>query len=905
MRGTENDGLANYVYQYRTFHPAKLSLMSLETGARLGPYTVTGKLGVGGMGEVYRAHDSRLNREVAVKVLKAEVSDDPARRTRFEQEARAAAALNHPNIVSLFDVGTHEGALYIVTELVPGDGLDVILQQGQMPVKRLLDIATQIADGMAAAHALPLTHRDLKPANVIVTPDGRAKILDFGLAKMGRGDGKGEDATLTAALTQDGQVLGTVNYMSPEQAVGKDVDTRSDQFSFGAMLHEMVTGKKPFTRESMVQTMSAIVTDDAPAIDREIPAPLKWIIARCLAKAPVDRYQSTRDLFLELRSLKEHLSDLSSVQVTAVEPVAPPQASSWKKLALGFAAGAALVAATSFFMMRGAPPKTGTHTYTPFSFEAGGNTAPVWSPDGKGVAFAARASEAEPYQVYVRYLDSSTATQLTKIPEGGQPVAWTKAGRIVFRSATGLLTISPVGGEPEPLVTLTGRALGSADVSPDGSVVAYYDADIDGMYTVMLSAPAGSPAKPYAPAPFAAKSVFNGFQVKFSPDGKQILLVRNPTTGEEKWLMPYPPDASNPPHLVLEKFPQSAGTPTVSWMPDSRRIVLSMSTGAEPGRLYLGDTVSGEYSVLSSGTTTQAAPAVSPDGSRLMFEERVVDFDIVSADLGNGAVTPLLSTSRSEDAPAWAASAMVHLTDRNGAADIWLHKPGEGDRPLVLQSDFPGDNTRFMVGPALSPDGNRVIFRRTEKVGRARLWMSAISGGSPVSLIKDGKGTEHVGGWSPDGAWYVFWNQFDGKMDIYKVKTSGQAIPELLKSNIERRGDWVPVWSPAGDWILHSEGGVKLISSDGKTERQLSGKPATVCAFSRDGATVYCIREGNFVSMPTAGGPEKRIGSISVANRPISMVTPSLRMTLTPDGKSFTYSILKQSSNLWMLSGIE
>jgi WD40 repeat protein len=290
-----------------------------------------------------------------------------------------------------------------------------------------------------------------------------------------------------------------------------------------------------------------------------------------------------------------------------------------------------------------------------------------------------------------------------------------------------------------------------------------------------------------------------------------------------------------------------------------------------------------------------------------VFAEGTIDFDIASVDLTTAAMTPLLATNRSENAPAWAAngSAMVYLTDRNGAPEIWLHKPSEGDRPLVANRDFPGDNTRFLMGPALSPDGNRVVYRRTEKVGRPRLWMSAISGGSPVELVKDGKGTEHAGAWSPDGVWFAFWVTLDGKTDLYKVKTSGQAIPELVKANISRTGNWVSAWSPTGEWILHSDAGVKLISTDGKTERQLSDKTATVCAFSRDGATVYCIRDGDFISIPTAGGPEKHIGSIPVANRPSTNVTPSLRMTLTPDGKSFTYSILKQSSNLWMLSGIE
>lgn len=210
-----------------------------------------------------------------------------------------------------------------------------------------------------------------------------------------------------------------------------------------------------------------------------------------------------------------------------------------------------------------------------------------------------------------------------------------------------------------------------------------------------------------------------------------------------------------------------------------------------------------------------------------------------------------------------------------------------------------------ILGPTLSPDGTRLIYTRLVRVGGIELWMSALSGGSPVRVVSDPKGSSYSGSWSPDGAWFVYWNILDCKNSLQKVKTTGQATPEVVKADIKRTGGWVPVWSPTGDWILTAADGVKLISPDGKTERQLSSAPATVCAFSRDGATVYCIRSGKLVSMPVAGGAEKDIAPIAPANTPASLLTPSLRMTLTPDGKSLTYSIVKTTQNLWMLSGIE
>src|SRR3954469_24538437 len=298
--------------------------MALVTGTRFGAYEILSPLGAGGMGEVYRARDTRLGREVALKVLPPSVSADPGRRARFEQEARATAALNHPNIVHVHDVGDQDGVFFLVSELVPGETLAAYLERGPVPTKKLLDLAGQISEGMAAAHAARITHRDLKPANIIVTPEGRAKILDFGLAKQTSLTVAAAHETITVQQTEPGMILGTVAYMSPEQARGKPADHRSDQFSFGLIVYEMAAGRKAFDKPESVQTMSAILSEDPPPIERDIPPPLRWAIDRCLAKDPADRYESTRDLFHDLRNIRDHATQPTSVSQAAVAAAAAP-----------------------------------------------------------------------------------------------------------------------------------------------------------------------------------------------------------------------------------------------------------------------------------------------------------------------------------------------------------------------------------------------------------------------------------------------------------------------------------------------------------------------------------------------------------------------------------------------------
>jgi len=298
--------------------------LSLEAGSRLGPYEIVAPLGAGGMGEVYRARDSRLEREVAIKVLPAALASDPERLKRFEKEARSASALNHPNIVTVYDVGSESGTSYIAMELVSGETLRALLAAGALPIKKLLAIAIPVAEGLAKAHESGIVHRDLKPENVMVTKDGLVKILDFGLAKLTSpmsGSGSNEGSQLpTMTGTTPGVVVGTVGYMSPEQAGGAAVDFRSDQFAFGSILYEMATGRRAFQKKTAIDTLGAILNDEPEpitAVNPQTPAPLRWVVERCLGKEPRQRYAATHDLARELETVRDHLTEASGVSVAA------------------------------------------------------------------------------------------------------------------------------------------------------------------------------------------------------------------------------------------------------------------------------------------------------------------------------------------------------------------------------------------------------------------------------------------------------------------------------------------------------------------------------------------------------------------------------------------------------------
>ena len=361
--------------------------MTLSTSTRLGPYEILSPLGAGGMGEVYRARDTRLGRDVAIKVLPEGFARSSEALARFAGEARSVAALSHPSILALFDVGEADGVHFAVSELLEGETLRTAMARGPMPPRRALDIAREVADGLAAAHEKGIVHRDVKPENVFLTKDGRAKVLDFGLARhdVSRRDPDDTRSPTLAAISERGVVLGTVAYMSPEQARGNDVDFRSDQFSLGVVLYEMLSGGKPFDAASVPETLTAIIRDEPEPLEKKaphVPAPVRWLVERLLSKEASGRYDATRDVARELKGLHDHLSEWTVSSAT----VGPTRRRAFRWIPM--AAGAALLLVLGAIAgRRTAPPPLPPPRLT-YITSSGQDGAPAISPDGRLCAFA-------------------------------------------------------------------------------------------------------------------------------------------------------------------------------------------------------------------------------------------------------------------------------------------------------------------------------------------------------------------------------------------------------------------------------------------------------------------------------------------------------------------------------------
>ena len=432
--------------------------MSLPAGTRLGPYEVVSPLGAGGMGEVYRAHDTRLGREVAIKVLPPSFSADPDRLRRFEQEARATGMLNHPNILALYDVGTFEESPYLVTELLEGQSLR---DEMPLPRRKALDYARQIANGLAAAHAKGVTHRDLKPDNIFITRDGRAKILDFGLAKVEPG-ARDAEATRTV-VTTPGMVMGTVGYTSPEQARGNLADHRSDIFSFGVMFYEMLSGQRAFQRDSAVETLNAIIKDDPPPL---ADAALDRIVRRCMEKAPEQRFQSASDLAFAIDALSGPLS--------AATPAAQGgTAAAPRRIGALVAAGAvalALIAGAAAGLWWHARQDARGPVWSGERLTSSGIAyGPRISPDGRTLAFISL--EGTQSQVAIMHPGSPNWTVLTHDSGRGEVdhICWSRDGtKIYFGRRDGLYSVPALGGQERLILDHASFA----EILADGSFLA-------------------------------------------------------------------------------------------------------------------------------------------------------------------------------------------------------------------------------------------------------------------------------------------------------------------------------------------------------------------------------------------------------------------------------------------------
>jgi Tol biopolymer transport system component/predicted Ser/Thr protein kinase len=497
--------------------------MTLEAGAKLGPYQIVAPIGAGGMGEVFRARDTRLLRDVAVKVLPASFASDPERRARFEQEARAASALNHPNIISILDIGDADGVLFIAMELVEGKTLREMLAGGALPSRKVLEIAEQMADGLAKAHTAGILHRDLKPDNVMVSKDGFVKILDFGLAKLAATPlaGVSDLETVARPATSPGAVVGTAGYMSPEQASGQAVDFRSDQFSLGAVLYEMVTGAKPFARKTNAETLVAIIREepeDAAKLNPRSPAPLRWLIERCLEKDPEDRFASTRDLARDLGSLREHLSESST---SGDAPHAGARSRSirpWAWALLGLTTGLGLA---TLVWRRSSPPPVAP-TFTRLTFRRGTVLSARFAPDGQTVVYSA-AWEGQPPEIFTVRLDGPesrslglpSADVLSVSPTGELAILVNRRIQWGFEGYGTLARVPLGGGSPRDVA----ENVGDADWAPDGSLAVVRDTGLQRR----LEFPMGKVL--YETAGWIS-------QIRVARDGRRVLFLDHAQRGD-------------------------------------------------------------------------------------------------------------------------------------------------------------------------------------------------------------------------------------------------------------------------------------------------------------------------------------------------------------------------------------
>jgi Tol biopolymer transport system component len=453
------------------------------------------------------------------------------------------------------------------------------------------------------------------------------------------------------------------------------------------------------------------------------------------------------------------------------------------------------------------------------------------------------------------------------------------------------------------------------NLSRDGKafVTLVRDKDLGDTFNVEISDPLGSPFRPYTPAPFASKSASNDPQLAFSPDGKKILLVfAGENLKEDEWLLPYPPGRA-PPHRIFQRLPVTGSMPEFSWMPDSRHLVVALAQEQNsPAHLWMADIESNDLTPLTSGNADESLPSVAPDGKSLLYLQIAFTDDVVSLSLRDGSAKTLFSTGRQENMPAWSAKAeeLAWVTNRSGPYEIWVRGADHSGRPAMTAAEFPEGSTKWFMNPALSPDGERLIFSRIGEDGATRLWMTSIAGGTPVRLTNSEAGSEFGSVWSPDGTRFAYLQFESGRPSLAVVKTSGSAAPVELRKDVQR---YLPDWSPAGDWITYrDEKGWNLISPDGKTTKFVSKIETDYLAFSKDGKLLYGIQTGEteadqdratLFSLDPVTLKQKAVKELGKDLRPGSYFRESIRFNLAPDGKSFVYSTEKVRADLWMLQG--
>ncbi len=888
----------------------------IAPGTRLGNYEVIAPLGAGGMGEVYRARDLRLDRDVAVKILPGDFATDPDRVRRFEAEARAASALNHPHIISIFETGQTDSISYFAMELVDGLPLDQWVRQQKPGLPRLLVVIAQVADALSAAHEAGIIHRDLKPPNLIVTAQGYVKVVDFGVAKILEAPSPDGETRAAAGRTDLGAVIGTAEYMSPEQALGRSVDPRTDIYSLGTIIFETATGRRPFSAPSTLDLLHAVVHDAPPRvrdIDPVAPAELEWILDKALAKEPDERYQTMRELSVDVKRLLRLLQKERRTPQALASSAAKPR---WTR----FAPGALILVATAAAAwwlgrstVRGTDAQTSSRpvvTLTPLTSDLGYEGEPTLSPDGRWMAFVS--DRTGDFEILLRQMSGGPTINLTQHPgDDVQPAFSPDGNQIAFVSSRGgtsdVLFAQPglplLGGDVWVMPALGGStARKIADKgnfpswSPDGTALIYTAGPWFGQRIRRVSAAGGTSTE--IPIVFPTNRAPGHLTYPhYDPDGHWILFVGTPDD-----IYVARADGGSATALARGRM--------AIWGPGGSSIIYSNGDAGRNNSLWRlpFDRTSGKVSgppepvTIDRGANMQ--PAMSSDGRLVAFAafELAANIERIPFDAETGRQTgPPEQVTRGKDpiyffSSAPDGSAVVFGLRRSiwrSAADGTVHQ---------LTSD-PGLETGV---PRWSPDGKTIAFnRQPSKPGAAEdIWMMEADGGNPRPLL-DGVGLSGLFAWTFDGRQIVSVSSGDRQLHVADLATRASrrltneagVMPIIVTSRDDR---WVVYQSVAsGDVDL------RAVPLAGGASRPVVVSPHKDYhpSLSPSGRWLYYLQDHRAIYR--VPGPAQN-WRLAAPEKVIDFRLPSGAFVedpqISPDGRYLLYARGRFSSDIWVAS---
>jgi len=779
--------------------------MTLSAGDQVGPYTILEKLGAGGMGEVYKARDTRLERTVALKVLLSGGMKDPESRRRFAQEARSASSLNHYNIITIYDVGSENGVDYLAMELVPGTSVDQLIPRNGLGLDQILRYGVQIADALANAHAAGIVHRDMKPSNVMVTPEGLVKVLDFGLAKQASDD----SGTNTTALTVAGTIMGTAAYMSPEQAEAKPADGRSDIFSLGAILYEMATGQRAFHGDSTMATISAVLRDEPKPVSQvatDLPPELSRIVSRCLRKDPSRRFQHVADLKVALEELRE---ESDSGKLASAVPVRPVRRRWRWGTALAFAAVlAGGLAGYLITRKNGSGAAEKMSPPTPLTSYPGDQLTPAFSPDGNQVAFSWNGENQDNYDIYVKLIGSGSPLRLTTNPARDFQPQWSPDGRnIAFlrelpENRVAVLLVPPLGGPDRKIAEFYSQArirtLASLCWTSDSNslIVSAAQGPSDANRLLLVSVDTGDIKTLTSPPPQDAD-----LTPAVSPDGKTLAFSR--FDGSVRHLLTVSLDTDHQPRGQPRALPAGDPDSAPAWTADGSEIVFDSGATHTSQRLYEIAASGGSPRVpLAEAGQGVGSPAVALQGHRLVYERFFQDSNIWAVSLKDSRVTnsnahleKRVPSSAQEVFPQYSPNGekLAFHSDRGGTVQIWTCSVnGSGCVQLTSMAG------RTQGTPRWSPDARRISFDSNTS-GGYHIYTIDAEGGKPRQMTS-GTGLDITASWSHDGMWLYFGSTRSGRFEVWKMPSGGGEPVQVT-----RNGGTAAVESPDGKTLYYTK----------------------------------------------------------------------------------------------------